>query len=163
MSDNPTQPTPPADPKPQPPAQGADKGQPTPQDPTDWKAEARKWESRAKENSEAAKRLAEIEDANKTEAQKNAERLSAAEKRAAEAEARVLRRDVALEHKLSKEDAALLDNLTDENAMKALAVRLAGESGRRKNHVPREGDNPNPTPNRSSWANVLDELDAAQE
>lgn len=42
---------------------------------TDWKAEARKWESRAKENSAAAKRLAEIEEANKTAEQKQAEAL----------------------------------------------------------------------------------------
>ena len=42
----------------------------------DWKAEARKWEKRAKENSDAAQRLAEIEEANKTEQQKQAERLA---------------------------------------------------------------------------------------
>lgn len=49
----------------------------------DWKAEARKHEARAKENlarakanEEAAKRLAEIEEANKTEAEKTAERLA---------------------------------------------------------------------------------------
>lgn len=40
----------------------------------DWKAEARKWEQRAKENSAAAKRLADIEEANKTAEQKAAER-----------------------------------------------------------------------------------------
>jgi hypothetical protein len=40
-----------------------------------WKAMARKNESRAKENAAAAKRLAEIEEANKTEAQRQAEQL----------------------------------------------------------------------------------------
>lgn len=45
----------------------------------DWKAESRKWEARAKENSAAAARLAELEEASKTEAQKAAERLAAAE------------------------------------------------------------------------------------
>jgi len=61
---------PPTEPKPaeQPPAQE-----------TDWKAEARKWETRAKENSEAAKKLADIEEATKTEAQKQADKLAAAE------------------------------------------------------------------------------------
>lgn len=54
---------------------------------TDWKAEARKWESRAKENSTAAQRLAEIEEANKTEAQKAVERAEKAEKALAEREA----------------------------------------------------------------------------
>lgn len=46
---------------------------------TDWKAEARKWESRAKENSSAADRLAEIEEASKTEAQKQADALAKAQ------------------------------------------------------------------------------------
>ena len=77
---------------------------PAPQEPqeTDWKAEARKWESRAKENltvakanEDAAKRLAEIEEAQKTEAEKAAERLAAAEKRASELEAKALRAEVA--------------------------------------------------------------------
>lgn len=58
----------------------------------DWRAEydkllaqSRKWETRAKENSAAAKRLAELEDASKTDA----ERLADAQKRAEEAEAKV--------------------------------------------------------------------------
>jgi len=112
---------------------------------TDWKAEARKWEQRAKEYKPAADKLAEIEEATKTEAQKAAERLAAAEAKAAEAEARALRRDVAIEHRLSKEDAALLDGVTDEGAMRRLAQRLsAAESGSKKpNHyVPREGASP---------------------
>ena len=69
---------------------------------TDWKAEARKWESRAKQNladakanEGAAQRLAEIEEAQKTEAQKAQERLEAAEKRAAELELKATRAEVA--------------------------------------------------------------------
>lgn len=69
---------------------------------TDWKAEARKWENRAKTNLSAAKanegaakRLAEIEEANKTEAEKIAARAEAAEKRAAELELRATRAEVA--------------------------------------------------------------------
>lgn len=108
-------------PKPQAPARAAEKGE----DGTDWKAEARKWEQRAKEHSKAAARLAEIEDANKTEAQRAADAQRAAEERAVQAEARALRREVALEHSLSKEDAALLDGITDEEAVRALAARLA--------------------------------------
>ena len=71
---------------------------------TDWKAEARKWESRAKENhskakahEDAARRLAEIEESQKTETQKAQERLEAAEKRAAELELRSIRAEVAAE------------------------------------------------------------------
>lgn len=116
---------------------------------TDWKAEARKWESRAKENSAAAKRLAEIEEANKTEAQKLAERVEAAEKAAAEAQAKAMRREIALEHRLSKEDAGLLDAVTDEDAMRRLAERLAAQQAKQDNHisgngayVPAEGKTP---------------------
>ena len=55
---------------------------------TDWKAEARKWEQRAKDNSTAAARLTEIEEASKSEAQKLADRAAAAEAKAAAYEAR---------------------------------------------------------------------------
>lgn len=50
---------------------------PTPAQETDWKAESRKWESLAKKNKDAAARLAEIEEANKSEEQKRAEREAA--------------------------------------------------------------------------------------
>jgi hypothetical protein len=105
--------------------------------------ESAKYRTEAKANAEAAKRLAEIEESQKTEAQKAAERLTKAEQRAAEAEAKVLRREVALEHQLGKDDAALLDGLTDEAAMRALAARLGAGTGKKSNYVPREGTNPN--------------------
>jgi hypothetical protein len=89
-----------------------------------------------------AARLDEIEEANKTEAQKAAERLAKAEQTARDAEARALRREIALEHQLGKDDAALLDALTDEDKMRALAARLAAGTGKKSNYVPREGSNP---------------------
>ena len=46
---------------------------------TDWKSEARKWETLAKKHKSAAEKLAEIEESQKTEAQKAAEALSAAQ------------------------------------------------------------------------------------
>lgn len=55
---------------------------------TDWKAEARKWEARAKENSDAAAKLAALEDEQKTEAQKKADALTRAQAKIAEYEAR---------------------------------------------------------------------------
>lgn len=96
--------------------EGADNPKPeTPAKPEpDWKAEARKWEQRAKENTAAAKRLQEIEDQNKTEAERNAERLSAAEKRAQEAEAKVLKRDVADAKGLTPAQAKYLTGTTQE-------------------------------------------------
>lgn len=113
-----------------------------------WRQKAREQEKRAKENAVAAKRLAEIEDAQKSAEQRAAEALAAAEQRAAQAEARAVRREVALEHKLSAEDAALLDTITDEDAMRALAVRLAASEvarGKSGNHAPREGNTPSPS------------------
>ncbi len=61
----------------------------------DWKSMARTWEKRAKENAEAATRLAEIENANKTEAQKQAEALEAALQRESTATSQLLRYEVA--------------------------------------------------------------------
>ena len=57
--------------------------------------EAAKYRTEAKANAEAARRLTEIEEAQKTEAEKLAERLADAEAKAREAELRALRSDVA--------------------------------------------------------------------
>lgn len=83
-------------------------------------------------------------DSGKSEAEQVADRLAEVEGKYAAAEARAARRDVALEHRLSKEDAALLDAITDEKAMRSLAARLAGEADKKQNHVPNEGNNPKP-------------------
>lgn len=74
------------------PAQGSE---PTPTKPeTDWSAEAKKWEKRAKENKAAADKLATLEEANKTETERLNERASAAEKRAADAVTRIVKAEV---------------------------------------------------------------------
>lgn len=88
------------------------------------------------------KALKAAADSGKTEAEKVADRLADVEKRYADADARANRRDVALEFRLSKDDAGLLDAITDETAMRTLAERLAGEADKKQNHVPREGNNP---------------------
>lgn len=83
--------------------QGAEPVEGEPQEPgTDWKAEARKWESRAKENLAAAKanetaaqRLAEIEESQKTEAQKAQEALEQAQRELAETRLQAARAEVA--------------------------------------------------------------------
>lgn len=50
--------------------------EPEPQgDEPDWKAEARKWEKRAKSNADAAERLKQLEDEQKTEQQRLQERV----------------------------------------------------------------------------------------
>lgn len=114
---------------------------------TDWKAEARKWETRAKENlgratqnEEAAKRLADLEEANKTEAQKVADRLAAAEKRAAELEVKAARAEVAAAKGVPVEllSGSTRDEL--EAAADAL-IKFKGDSSTRL-HVPVEGKAP---------------------
>jgi membrane-associated HD superfamily phosphohydrolase len=77
-----------------------------------WKALARKNEQRAKENADAAKRLQEIEDAQKTETQKMLDRAEAAEKRATELELQALRADVALRKGLTATQAKRLVGTT---------------------------------------------------
>ena len=112
---------------------------------TDWKAEARKWESRAKQNladakanEGAAQRLAEIEEAQKTEAQKAQERLEAAEKRAAELELRAARAEVAATKGVP---ANLLTGSTQEELEASADALLAfrGEQEPQKLIVPNEG------------------------
>lgn len=73
----------------------------------DWVRESRKWEglakknlAEAKANADAAKKLAEIEEASKTEAQKAQEKLEEAEQRAKELEFQVNRATVANEYKV---------------------------------------------------------------
>lgn len=92
---DPAPPNPSTDPTPTPQEPAADPAKPT--DPpapeaTDWQAQAEKWqklsrqnEARAKENAAAAKELAEIKESQKSEADKLADRLTAAEERAAKA------------------------------------------------------------------------------
>ena len=101
-----------------------DDPEPTPEpqgDTTDWKAEARKWEARAKAshaeakaNADAAKRLKEMEDADKSEVQRANEAVAAAEKRANEAEAKALRAEIAAEKGLTLSQAKRLIGSTRE-------------------------------------------------
>lgn len=113
------------------PAQGEAEPQPT--EPTatptapevDWKAKSREWEKRAKENKAAADRLAELEESQKTEAQKLADRLAAAEQRAAAAETKVERARIAAEKGVP---ADLLVGDTTE-ALEAFADQLVAFRG----------------------------------
>lgn len=105
------------EPAPNPPADPA-------QGDTDWKAEARKWESRAKENSAARKRLDELEEAAKTDLEKATSRAEAAERRAAELEALALRREIAEAKGLPLAAAARLSGETREE-LEADADQLA--------------------------------------
>ena len=140
MSENAPETTPteaPEAPKPEAPAQDA----------TDWKAEARKWEARAKENSKAADRLAEIEEANKSAEQKAAERLAAAEARAAELETKAVRAEVAAEKGVP---VALLNGTSRED-LEAAADALLAFRGEAKPATPK----PDPSQGTSSSVHAL--------
>lgn len=79
-----------------------------------WKQKAREQEARAKSNAEAATKLQQFEDRDKTEAQKLTERAEAAEKRAAEIEGRATRLEVAAEKGLTPAQAQRLVGETRE-------------------------------------------------
>jgi hypothetical protein len=132
------------DPTPKPNSAGTDNGAELAAEVEKWKSLARKHEQASKTNETAAAELQRLKDSQKSEADRAAERAAQAETRLAELESRVLRRDIALENNLSSDDAAMLDAITDEAAMRALAKRLSGlaegERNKKKpNVVSREG------------------------
>lgn len=149
---NPTTPasTPPADPAAQPPTPTPPPGreperEPEPNDDTDWVAEAKKWEKRAKENREKALRLDELEEANKSESQRLTDALNAAQRDAETAKAEALRFRVAAKHNLSDADAELFLTGTDADTLERQAARLAEQitqSRPPRGHVPAEGTTP---------------------
>jgi hypothetical protein len=137
---DPTGSNPPADPQPEPqpdPKPAKDEG-------TDWKAEARKWEQRAKENSSAAKRLADYEEAQKTEQQKLADRLEAVQQEAAAAKAEATRYRIATEYKLDEDGAKALEHIPTEDGMRSVAELLAARTASNGNRVRREGTTTKP-------------------
>jgi len=79
-----------------------------------WKAMARKHEAEAKRNAEAAKKLAEIEDANKSDIERAAATTKAAEDRAVAAELRAMRLEVAASKGLTPAQAKRLVGTTVE-------------------------------------------------
>lgn len=93
-----------------------------------WKAMARKHEQTARTNTDAAQRLAEIEDAQKTEQQKLTERASAAEQRLAQTMAANARLLAAAVHGIPPELIDLLGDGSEEQInerAQLLAEKLA--------------------------------------
>jgi len=115
--------------------------------------EAAQYRTEAKANAEAARKLQEIEDANKSELQKATDRLAAIERERDQARIDGLRFKVAVKHGISEEDAELFLTGSDEDSLTKQAKRLAEreaarvatqeaeqeERKKRGNHVPREG------------------------
>ncbi len=111
-----------------------------------WKQKAREQEKRAKDNADAAKRLGEIQDAQKSETEKVADRIAKAEAEVASVPARVavaLRSHLIVLHEIDQDDAELFLTATEPDLLLKQVSRLVGrESDRKKkstNVVPREG------------------------
>lgn len=83
---------------------------------------ARQWEKRAKDNADAAKRLADIEESRKTESQKLTDRVTAAEKELGEYRVREIRQNAAREAGLDLDMAQFLTESEPESALKQAKV-----------------------------------------
>jgi len=111
--------------------------------------ESAKYRTEARANAEAARRLSEIEQSQKSDQQKADDRIKDLEAKFAAAEARALRAEIANAHGISAEDRDLFLTGTDEETLTAQAKRLSErESSRKKqgNRVPQEGRNPSAPP-----------------
>lgn len=110
---------------------------------TDWKAEARKWEQRAKDANSRVKELepfqakaTELEEASKSDLEKALARAEKAEKALGEAQALALRMEVAAEKGVPVE----LLHGADREALEASADQvLAFSEARKGTYVPNEG------------------------
>lgn len=115
---------------------------------TDWKAQARKWEERAKANATAASKLAEIEEASKSEAQKLQEQLTALQERAATAERDRERLAVIAKHGIPEDYQDLVHGV-DAESLEASAAKIKSliEANAPKERasfvIPDEGGSPN--------------------
>lgn len=120
---------------------------------TDWKAEARKWETRAKENlakasenEKAAARLAELDEAQKSETQKLQEKLAESEGRAATAEREKSRLSVLAKHQIPEEFHDLVQGdspeALDASAQKVQSLIGASTEKKRSFVIPDEGGSP---------------------
>lgn len=101
-------------------------GTPKPEAPdtTDWKAESRKWEARAKENKSAAEKLQELEDSQKSEIQKAQEAAQTAQAELAKSKAETLRLKIAATHGIGEDHLDLLTG-ADEEELEAKAKKLS--------------------------------------
>ncbi|WP_280331499.1 hypothetical protein [Nocardia wallacei] len=117
-----------------------------------WKTKAREQERRAKDNAAAAKELAELKDAQKSDAEKAADRIAKAEAEVSALPAKVsaaLRDHLVSIHGIADEDAELFLTAAEPELLLKQVERLIGRSDslKKQNHVPREGQNQPPAAN----------------
>lgn len=113
-----------------------------------WKQKAREQEKRAKDNADAAKRLSVLEESQKTEAEKVADRIAKAEAEVAAVPAKVadaLRTHLVDLHGIGDEDAELFLTANDPEVLVKQVnglLRRSNDARKGGNHVPREGATP---------------------
>lgn len=142
------------DPKPDPTPDPKPDPKPDPTNEPDWKAEARKWEGRAKENSAAAARLKELEDAGKTETEKLRDELTAAQADGTTSKSELMRLRVSIRKGLTEAQAKRLQGTTEEELeadADELLSSFGGEKGKpapkgRPTEKLRGGTNPDDAP-----------------
>ena len=98
--------------------------------------EAAKYRTEAKANAEAAKRLAELEESQKTEAQKQAEKIAELERQIEGATVQAVRARMAAKYQIDPEDADLFLTGSDEETVEAQAKRLSERVSASKNNPP---------------------------
>ena len=101
-----------------------------------------KYRTEAKANAEAAQRLAQLEESQKTEAQIQAERIAELEKQIEGATVQAVRARMAAKYQIAPEDADLFLTGSDEETVEAQAKRWAERVSESKNNpppVPKEG------------------------
>lgn len=104
--------------------------------------ESAKYRTEAKANAEAAKRLAELEESQKSEAEKQAERIAELEKQIEGANVQALRSRAAAKYQIAPEHAEIILTGTDEETVDRQAKLFSEQvSASKKNgpHVPKEG------------------------
>lgn len=113
-----------------------------------WREKAKLQEKRAKENADAAKRLSAIEEAQKSEAEKAADRIAKADAEVAAVPAKVaeaLREHLVKLHGIDADDADLFLTGSEPDLLLKQVERLLGQADTRKktnNISPREGTEP---------------------
>lgn len=95
-----------------------------------------KYRTEAKANAEAAKRLAQLEESQKTEAEKQAEKIAELEKQIEGATVQAVRARMAAKYQIAPEDADLFLTGSDEETVEAQAKRLSERVSASKKNPP---------------------------
>jgi type IV secretory pathway TrbL component len=135
-----------------PPPEGDGTGAGTDHDVEYWKQRARQHEDRAKANADAAKKLAELESANKTEIQRAQDEAAAAKEAAIKSELRAVRAEVAQAAGLTVSQARRLVGETKDE-LEADAKELVKDlgAGKKPADLKQGARGPSTEPDADAW------------